>query len=106
MAVVAGEKEEWRHWQRATMGVVVLDNIDDKDCDGAMDSNYKDDNCDGAMEDYDGDNDDGVDGNGTISNNDDNKDSEDNVVVRRLRISDGDDTGSASSLTAGGRVIN
>jgi hypothetical protein len=24
MAVVTGEEEEWRQWQRATMGVVVL----------------------------------------------------------------------------------
>ena len=40
MAVVAGEEEEWRQWQRATMGVVVLDDIDNDDCDGAMDGDY------------------------------------------------------------------
>ena len=59
MAVVAGEEEEWRQWQWATMGVVVLDYIDDDDCDGAMNGDYEDDNGDGAMDDYDdGDGDD------------------------------------------------
>ena len=55
MAVVAGEEEEWRQWQRATMGVMVLDDIDDDDCDGAMD-------CDSVMDgDYeDNDSDDNV----------------------------------------------
>ncbi len=77
MAVVAGEEEEWRQWQRATMGVVVLDDIDDDDCDGAMDGNYKDNNGDGAMDGYDdGDNND-VDGNGAIDDNDDDNDGED-----------------------------
>jgi hypothetical protein len=33
--------------------VVVLDNIDDDDCNGAMDSDYEGDNGDGAMDDYD-----------------------------------------------------
>jgi hypothetical protein len=80
MAVVAGEKEEWRQWQRATMGVVVLDNIDDDDCDGAMDGNYEDDNCNGAMDGYNDNGDDDVDGDGTIDNNDDDNNSDDNVV--------------------------
>ena len=82
MAVVAGEKEEWRQWQRATMGVVVLDNIGDNDCDGAMDGDYEDDNCDGAMDDYDDDDDNDVDGDGTIDDNDNDNDSDDNVVVQ------------------------
>ena len=82
MAVVAGEEEEWRQWQRATMGVVVLDNIDDKDCDGVMDGDYKDDNCDGAMDDYDNDDDNNVDGDGTIDDNDNDNDSDDNVVAQ------------------------
>ena len=62
-----------------------MDDIDNNNCDGAMD-------CDSAMDgDYEDNN------------------SDDNVVAqtlsrRRLRIGDGDDTGSASSLTAGGRV--
>ncbi len=75
--MVAGEEEEWRQWQRATMGVVVLDDIDDDDCDGAMDGDYEDDNCDGAMDDYDDDddNDDDVDGNGMIDDNKDDNDS-------------------------------
>jgi len=59
------------------MGVVVLDDIDDDVCDGAMDSDYEDDNGDGAMDDYDDDNDD-VDGNGVIDNND----SDDNIVAQ------------------------
>ena len=101
MAVVAGEEEEWRQWQRATMGVVVLDDIDNDDCDGAMDGDYEDDNGDGTMDDYGDDNDDDVDGDGAIDDNDDNNDSDDIVVAQ----SDGDDTGSASSLPAGGRVI-
>ena len=52
MAVVVGEEEVWRQWQRATMGVVVLDDIDDDDCDGAMDGYYDDDGGDGAMDDF------------------------------------------------------
>jgi hypothetical protein len=90
--VVAGEEEEWRQWQRATMGVVVLDDINDDDCDGAMDGDYEDDNGDGAMDNYDDDddNDDDDDGDSAIDDND-------------SRI--GDNTGSASSLLAGGRVI-
>ena len=68
MAVVAGEEEEWRQWQWATMGVVVLDDIDDDDCDGAMD-------------DYDND-DNNVDGNGAIDDNDDDNDSDNNVVAQ------------------------
>ncbi len=79
-AVVAGEEEEWRQWQRATMGVVVLDDIDDDDCDGTMDGDYEDDNCDGAMDDYDDDDD--VDGDGAIDNNEDDNDSDDNVVAQ------------------------
>jgi hypothetical protein len=82
MAVVAGEEEEWRQWQRATMGVVVLDNIDDNDCDGAMDGDYKDDNCDGAIDDYVDDNDDNIDGDGAIDNNNDDNNSKDNVVAQ------------------------
>ena len=82
MAVVAGEKEEWRQWQWATMGVVVLDNIDNNDCDGAMDSDYEEDNCNGAIDDYDNDNDDNVDGDGTNDDNDNNNDSDDNVVAQ------------------------
>jgi hypothetical protein len=81
MAVVVGEEEEWRQWQRATMGVVVLDDIDDDDCDGAMDGDYEDDNGDGAMDDY-GNDDDDVDGDGAIDDNDDDNDSDDNVVVQ------------------------
>ena len=77
MAVVAGEEEEWRQWQRATMGVVVLDDIDDNDCNGEMDGDYEDDNGNGAMDDYDdggnGDDDD-VDGDGVIDDNDDHND--------------------------------
>ncbi len=82
MAVVAGEEEEWRQWQRATMGVVVLDDIDDDDCDGAMDGDYEDDNGDGAMDDYGDDNDDDVDGDGAIDDNNGNNDSDDKVVVQ------------------------
>jgi hypothetical protein len=83
MAVVAGEEEEWRQWQRATMRVVVLDNIDNDDCNGAMDSDYEGDNGDGAMDVYnDGDDDDDIDGDGAIDNNDDDNDSDDNVVVQ------------------------
>jgi hypothetical protein len=77
MAVVVEEEEEWRQWQRATMGVGVLDIIDDDDCDGAMDGNYEDDNGDGAMDNYDDDDDD-VDGDGVIDDND----SDDNVVAQ------------------------
>jgi hypothetical protein len=33
------------------MGVVVLDDIDDNDCNGVMDGNYEDNNGDGAMDD-------------------------------------------------------
>jgi hypothetical protein len=77
MAVVVGEEEVWRQWQRATMGVVVLDDIDDDDCDGAMDGDYEDNNGDGAMDDYD-DDDNVVDGDGLIGNND----SDDNVVAQ------------------------
>jgi hypothetical protein len=62
------------------MGVVVLDDIDDDDCDGAMDGDYEDDNCDGAMDDYDDDDD--VDGDGAIDDNDDDNDSDDNVVAQ------------------------
>jgi hypothetical protein len=85
MAVVAGEKE-WRQWQWqwATMGVVVLDDIDDDDCDGAMDGDYEDDNGDGAMDDYDDGDDDNVDGDGAIDDddNDDEHDGADNVVAQ------------------------
>jgi hypothetical protein len=78
MAVVAGEEEEWRQWLRATMGVVVLDDIDDDNCDGVMDGDYEDDNGDDAMDDYnDGNNDDDVDGDGAIDNNDDDNDGND-----------------------------
>ena len=62
------------------MGVVVLDDIDDDDCDGTMDGDYEDDNCNGAMDDYDDDDD--VDGDGAIDDNDDNNDSDDNVVAQ------------------------
>ena len=74
MSVVAGEEEEWRQWQRATMGVVVLDDIDDDDCDGTMDGDYEDNNGDGAMDDYDDGDDDDTDGDGAIDDNDDNND--------------------------------
>ncbi len=58
-----------------------MDNIDDYDCNGAMDGNYEDNSCDGAMDDYD--NDDDVDGDGAIDNNDDDdNDSDDNVVAQ------------------------
>jgi hypothetical protein len=63
------------------MGVVVLDDFDDDDWDGAMDGDYEDDNCDGAMDDYDDDDDD-VDGDGAIDDNDDDNGSDDNVVVQ------------------------
>jgi len=63
------------------MGVVVLDDIDDDDCDGAMDGNYKDNNGDGAMDDYDDGNDDNVDGDGAIDNNDNDNDGDDNIVA-------------------------
>jgi hypothetical protein len=82
MAVVAGEEEEWRQWQRATIGVVVLDDTDYDDCVGAMDGDYKDNNCDGAMDDYDGDDDDDIDGNGAIDDNNADNDCDDNVVVQ------------------------
>ena len=72
MAVVAGEEEEWRQWQRATMGVVVLDDIDDDDCEGVMDGDCEDDNGDGAMDDYDNGDSDDVHGDGAID--DDNND--------------------------------
>ncbi len=78
MAVVAGEEEEWRQWQWTTMGVVVLDDIDDDDCDGAMDGDYEDDNGDGAMDAYDDGDNDNVDGDGAIDNND----GDDNVVAQ------------------------
>jgi hypothetical protein len=78
MTVVVGEEEEWRQWQRVTMGVVVLDDIDDNDCDGKMDGNYEDDNGDGAMDDYDNNDDDDVDGDGAIDDND----SDNNVVAQ------------------------
>ena len=78
MAVVAGEEEEWRQWQWATMGVVVLDDT--------MDGDYEDDNGDGAMDNYDDGDDDNVDGDGTIDDNDDDNDDEndgaDNVVLQ------------------------
>ena len=79
MAVVVGEEEDWRQWQRATMGVVVLDDIDDDDCDKAMDGDYKDDNGNGTVDniDYDDDDDD-VDGDGMIDDND----SDNNVVAQ------------------------
>jgi len=80
MAVVAGEEEEWRQWQQATMGVVVLDDIDDDDCDGAMDGDYGDNNCNGAMDDYDNKDDHDVDGNGAIDDNGDDNDSDNNIV--------------------------
>ena len=82
MAVVAGEEEEWRQWQWVTMGVVVLDDIDDDDCDGMMDGNYEDDNGDGAMDDYDDGDDDNVDGDDAIDDNDDDNDGNDNVVAQ------------------------
>ena len=78
MAVVAGEEEEWRQWQWATMGVVILDDIDGDDCDGAMDGDYEDDNGDRAMDDYDDGDDDNVDGDGAIDDND----GDDNVVAQ------------------------
>jgi hypothetical protein len=82
MAVVAGEEEEWRQWQRATMGVVVLDDINDDDCDGAMDGDNEDDNGNGAMDDYvDGD-DDNVDGDGAIDDNNNDNDGDDNLVAQ------------------------
>ena len=86
--MVAGKEEEWRQWQRATMGVMVLDDIDDDDCDGAMDcdsamdGDYEDDNGDGAMDDYGDDDDDEVDGDGAIDDNDNDNDSDDNLVVQ------------------------
>ena len=57
-----------------------MDDINDDDCDGAMDGDYEDDNCDGAMDDYDDDDD--VDGDGAIDDNDDDNDSDDNVVAQ------------------------
>jgi len=99
MAVVAGEEEEWRQWQRATMGVVVLDHIDDNYCDGAMEGDYEDNNGDGAMYDYGDDND-------RLTTTTMTTTVTITLSCRRLRIGDGDDTGSASSLAAGGRVIN
>jgi len=82
MAVVAGEEEEWRLWQWATMGVVVLDDIGNNYCDGAMDGDYEDDNGDGAMDDYNDGDDDNVDGNGAIDNNDDDNDGNNNVAAQ------------------------
>ncbi len=68
------------------MGVVVLDDIDDDDCDGAMNGDYEDDNGNGAMDDYDDGDDDNVDGDGAIDDNDDDNDDEndgdDNVVTQ------------------------
>jgi hypothetical protein len=66
------------------MGVVVLDDIDDDDCHGAMDGDYEDDNGDGAMDNNDDDNDDDddVDGDGAIDDNNDDNDSDDNVVAQ------------------------
>jgi hypothetical protein len=64
------------------MGVVVLDDIDDNDCDKDMDGDYEDDNCDGAMNDYDYDDD--VDGDNAIDDNDDDNDSDNNVVAQTL----------------------
>jgi len=82
MAVVAGEEEEWRQWQWATMGVVVLDDIDDDDCDGAMDGDYEDNNGDGAMDDYDDGDYKNVDGDGAIDDKDDDNDGDDNIVAQ------------------------
>ena len=84
MVVVAGEEEEWRQWQWVTMGVVVLDDIDDDNCDGAMDGSFEDDNCNGAMDNYDVDDDEDVDGGGAIDNNDNDNDNDsgDNVVAQ------------------------
>ena len=62
------------------MGVVVLDDINDDDYDGAMDGDYEDNNCDGAMDDYDDDDD--VDGDDAIDDNDDDNDSDDNIVAQ------------------------
>jgi hypothetical protein len=76
MVVVAGE-EEWRQWQRVTMGGVVLDDIDNDNCNGAMDGDYEDDNGDGAMDDYDNGNDDDIDGDGAIDNNDNDNNDDD-----------------------------
>jgi hypothetical protein len=78
MAVVTGEEKEWRQWQWATRGVVVLDDIDDDDCDSAMDGDYEDDNGDGAMDNYDDGDDNNVDGDGAIDNND----GDDNVAAQ------------------------
>ncbi len=64
------------------MGVVDLDDIDDDDCDGAMDGDYEDDNGDGIMDDYDDGDDDNVDGDGAIDDNDDDNDGDNNVVAQ------------------------
>ena len=57
-----------------------MDDIDDDDCNGAMDGDYEEDNCNGAMDDYDYDN--VVDGDGAIDDNNDDNDSDDNVVAQ------------------------
>ena len=110
MSVVAGEEEEWRQWQRETMGVVVLDDIDYDDCVGAMDGDYKHDNCDGAMDDYYDDDDDDTTtttlmATAYLTTTTTTTTATITLSRRRLRIGDGNDTGSASSLVAGGRVI-
>jgi hypothetical protein len=66
------------------MGVVVLDDIDDDDCHGAMVGDYEDDNSNGAMDNNNDDNDDGddVDGDGAIDDNDDDNNSDDNVFAQ------------------------
>ena len=62
------------------MGVVVLDDNDDDNCNGAMDGDYEEDSCDGAMNDYDDDDD--VDDDGAIDDNDDDNNSDDKVFAQ------------------------
>ena len=69
------------------MGLVVLDDINNNDCDGTMDGDYEDDNGDGAMDDYDEGDNGNVDGDGAIDDNDDDSNDEndgDNNVVAQM----------------------
>ncbi len=59
-----------------------MDDIDDDDCDGAMDGDYEDDNGNGAIDDYNDGDDDNVYGDGVIDDNDDDNDGDDNVVAQ------------------------
>jgi len=105
MVVVAWEEEEWRQWQWVTMGVVVLDDIDNNDCDGMMDGNYEDNNGDGAMVTTATATMTTLMATARLTTTTTTTTATITLSRRRLRIGKGNATGSASSLAAGGRVI-